>query len=401
MLRKIKNIKNYDILINELGIVIPAKGEIDFMRSDFHVISSGQEIFDLIDAGELLLQVNNAIISDGIHAKNYFTHVSSGSSDAFEVRAINQLNPSDMEFAIIANMLRVDFQQHLECASNLEQHQNIVAIFGNDFNVLESTKNIELVGGNFQLYSKAEAVVVDACSTLDNLVLQQDNGSSVLGIGTDDGLQYWQIRAQGEGGSTFSITKTCSANSWRQYKKIRVKLQADASIKVVFMLNGFYEHNSWMWLKPGTQEISFDITNLPKESVTSYGLYIQAQDGFTEICCNEILGQSNTANYATAGEILFATINFANNNQLDSLFFYPYDDVCDGTEIKYNISLDNGINWHPLTGNEIAAWLQVDNFANFVGTNSLKLMVEFVTTTPQKTPILDDFFLMYRLRQGE
>lgn len=127
------------------------------------------------------------------------------------------------------------------------------------------------------------------------------------------------------------------------------------------------------------------------------------QENSCDVYCDEIHGQGEAVNYESLGHVVFAPIHVNEEYELESLFFYPYDNfVNSGTAIKYSISLDNGINWHLLQNNEIAQWIDTVIFPeSFLYKRSLKLMAEFSAEDNQKSPILDDFFLMYRLKQGE
>lgn len=399
MIRRLQNEKNADIFINSLGVTIPAQGTIDCDNLDFQVLCKS-EIFDFISAGELSLLTGNATITNGEHAKQYFNFIANHNKENFSASTIQRLNPTATDFAILANVFRADFVRNFE---DSEHYQNVFLAKGNDFRSIKHASDIELIDDSFRLCNHSSTSFLDSCNSIENVILSPINSSTTnfeLRLSTP--ATKWEIIAQDvENENQVVVQKYCSSCNWTKYKRVHFELKVNTETSVALVINNEIASN-WIHLAPCEQEIVFDIANTSRHAVTSYGVCICCTTNNAIINCNNIsLSGDQDNNYSLMGELVFIPTSFAPEYVIEELLFCPNEYVFCGTGLDYQISLDAGKNWHSLQACEISKWLNVDELATaFECKNKPQIKIIFLTTQPYITPILDNFFLMYRLKRS-
>jgi len=191
------------------------------------------------------------------------------------------------------------------------------------------------------------------------------------------------------------IIKQPQNTKWKNYDYVVCDVDGIAGVELSFVLNGRRIPISGKGLSNGRTKLYFDISSFDRKKVQNYGFVVKLLKSVApcELKISSIKGLVKDSVYRT-GELRTSLVEL--DKDIKEVFVCNEWHMCSPCELIMLVSLDGGENWQHIEHGDYNDWVDVSmwnmNVAN-------RLMVKFIwdIDIDVKSPVLDDFFIMYRV----
>lgn len=407
--RIIQNISNQVQEIQDIGYFLAPGEEVNVLGlpygRDLGYLLNTQDLFTGIDNGIFILKTTYSIIRNGEDARAALCLATRTSDDNASFQNMTRSNPSQAQQTSVANTLNILFQQHAEYVLLEKKLQNTFVCFGNEYNKPKQYENVTSVNGCWQLDITTPGVIIDNCDTDSGLfasgLTSCGNFQMSMNPSLTETQKKWQINYLSGGfGQYFVLNAIPKKRNWSSYGCIKASLYGKAGISLQFFINNSPVPGSRVILKDGLQTVAFDVTKLNRRVVNSFGFGVctmPEEVASFSIFINNIVALPMNVNYFYSGNIMFSLV--PTRHDIAEIFLYPNDNIPMHTKLIYKITVDNGVSWHTLEDAQFNSWQSINQWHQGTNRRALAIKIEFISDDLVATPLLDDFFVMYKLIQ--